>query len=247
MAYSRGFYTERHGNTVYSANTILSVLLDRIPALASAVDIGCGVGTWLSVLHEKGVEDIPGVDGDWVDRDLLVIPGTCFKQVDLSDFAGLPRRYDLAISLEVAEHLPADRSEGFVLMLTELADHVLFSAAVPHQGGMSHVNEQWQDFWVELFSALNYDVHDFIRPVIWNDDRIPLWYRHNILFFSKRQYFGDVLADAANRHTGLMPLDVVHPELYLSKVNPQVGVKGSFRLFCKALQNYVRRKPTHDG
>ena len=179
--------------------------------------------------------------------DLLVIPGTCVKQVDLDSFAGLPTRYDLAISLEVAEHLPSERSEGFVGMLTELADRVLFSAAVPHQGGMNHINEQWQDYWVKLFGALNYEVHDFIRPAIWNDDRIPLWYRQNILFFSKRQNTEDVLADAANRQIGSMPLNVVHPDLYLSKVNRQIGVKDSFRLFCRSLHSHVRKRLTHDG
>ena len=119
--YSQEFYANRYANTVHSAQTILGILLDRIPPVHSAVDIGCGVGAWLSVLRDQGVEVVQGVDGPWVDQNLLAIPRDCFKQLDLSSAAvELPRRYDLAISLEVAEHLPAARAGEFVSSLTAL-------------------------------------------------------------------------------------------------------------------------------
>jgi hypothetical protein len=241
-AYSQEFYNTRHEKTIYSANTILSILLGRIPAIDSAVDLGCGVGTWLSVLQEKGVNDIKGLDGNWVDQNLLVIPRTCFEQVDLSKLVRLPQTYDLAISLEVAEHLPSDHAERFVASLTQLSDFVLFSAAIPFQGGTNHLNEQWQHYWVELFGDQDYVVHDFIRPKIWNDNQIPVWYRQNILFFSRRQKSADVPLDSVARGASLMLLDVVHPDLYLNKINTQTGVKGSFRLFRRSLRNYMNKK-----
>lgn len=246
MAYSKEFYVNRHDQTVHSANTILSILLELIPAVHSAVDIGCGVGSWLAVLQEKGVKDIQGLDGSWVDQDLLEIPRTCFKQVDLSkSVIKLPQRYDLAICLEVAEHLPSDRAKELVSSLTALSDYVLFSAAIPFQGGVDHVNEQWQHYWVELFRSKEYTVHDFIRPMIWNDNQIPVWYRQNILLFSQQQKSINFPRDFVGFDTWPMPLNLVHPDLYRSKANP--GVKRSFRIFCRSLKNYISKKFGNDS
>lgn len=241
--YSREFYVKRHKDTIYSANTILSILLEHIPAVHSAVDIGCGVGTWLSVLQEKGVKHIQGLDGEWVDKDLLVVPQDSFGQVDLVRAEiRLAQRYDLAISLEVAEHLPADRANEFVSSLAALSDCVLFSAAIPFQGGRNHINEQWQHYWVKKFDALDYNVHDFIRPRIWNDNRIPFWYRQNILFFSKRHSSRSVFPHSIALDACFMPVDLVHPDLYLTRANPQIGVKRSFKLFVRSVRNYIVRK-----
>src|SRR3546814_3871891 len=136
------WYDERHQKAVYSAETILSLLLPCLPPVRSAVDLGCGVGTWLSVLQARGAQEVLGFDGDWVDRQLLVIPQDCFRKTDLSRLESSGRRFDLAISLEVAEHLPAARAETFVQTLTSLSDFVLFSAAIPGQGGRNHRSEE---------------------------------------------------------------------------------------------------------
>jgi cyclopropane fatty-acyl-phospholipid synthase-like methyltransferase len=243
MAYSQEFYVNRYEKTIHSANTILSIVLEHIPAVHSAVDIGCGVGTWLSVLQKKGVKDIQGLDGSWVDQDLLAIPRDCFKQIDLSkSVIKLPQRYDLAISLEVAEHLPSDRAKEFVSSLTALSDYVLFSAAIPFQGGINHVNEQWQHYWVELFDVMDYVVHDFIRPKIWNDNQIPYWYRQNILLFSKQKKSKDSPHDSVGFDTWSMPLDLVHPDLYL-----KIDAKRSFKLFYRSLKYYISRKSRKFG
>ena len=242
--YSRQFYANRYENTIYSATTILANLLERIPPVHSAIDIGCGVGTWLAVLREKGVEDIQGVDGSWVDQDLLVIPRTCFKQADLSKSAiELPGRYDLAICLEVAEHLPSNRAEQFVSFLTTLSDHVLFSAAIPLQGGVGHLNEQWQHYWAELFADRRFAVSDCIRPAIWNDDKIPFWYKQNILLFSKQKEGDGVHLDSSSIDASSMPLDLVHPDLYLRlKVPTQISVRSSLRMLRQSLTRYIAKK-----
>jgi hypothetical protein len=238
-SYSQSFYINRHEKTVYSANTILSILLERIPSINSVIDVGCGVGTWLSVLLEKGIKEIQGIDGNWVDRNLLVIPQESFEQVDLSKSVELPKRYDLAISLEVAEHLPPERAEAFVSLLTGAADTVLFSAAIPFQGGTNHINEQWPFYWAGLFNFHDYEVHDFIRPKIWNDSQIPFWYRQNILLFTKRLKSDGIQPENDTFDTQSLPLSIVHPDLYLSKIipnatninvpNPRVEVKHKYK------------------
>ena len=231
--YSEDYYKNRHKRTIYSANVVLSMLLEQVPKIQSAVDIGCGVGTWLSVLQEKGVKEIEGLDGKWVDQDLLEIPKDCFIPVDLGKMPiQLPQRYDLAISLEVAEHLSPELTDGLVSSLAGLADYVLFSAAIPFQGGRRHVNEQWQHYWVEKFRASGYEVYDFIRPKIWTDPHIPFPYRQNILFFSKYP----IARKATDGDACTMPLDLVHPDNLT-----QMGIRGSFALFLRSLKKRINR------
>ena len=73
-------------------------------------------------------------------------------------------KYDLAISLEVAEHLSPSRSCGFIDDLTNLSDVVLFSAAIPMQGGTNHINEQPISYWANLFLERGFVPISCIRP-----------------------------------------------------------------------------------
>lgn len=241
-AYTGDYHSERHRKTVYSASTILSILAEMIPPLESAVDVGCGVGTWLSVLRKMGVKHVQGVDGTWVDQNLLVIPKESFQSCDLSLPLTLSRRFDLAISLEVAEHLPRYSAEEFVGSLTSLSDFVLFSAAIPFQGGADHVNEQWPDYWGERFAARGYVGCDVIRARIWNDLQIPFWYRQNVLLYVKKERKVDVTAAWDGFASTTSPLPVVHPELYSFFTGQSDSVRGSFRLFRRTLNNFLRKR-----
>ena len=128
-------------NSKTSAQIVLNHVLNLIPGVESVVDVGCGTDVWLSVLKEKGVKTIQGYDGNWVlDAEALAIPRECFSAVDLNKSFEVDRRFDLAMSMEVAEHLVPESSANFVRSLTRLSDIVLFSAAVPGQGGTNHIN-----------------------------------------------------------------------------------------------------------
>ncbi len=254
--YGRDFYRGRHQATVYSARAVLSIVLDALPPVHSAVDFGCGVGTWLSVLQEKGVGEIQGLDGSWVEPDLLEIPQKNFRQVTFDERIAFDRRYDLAISLEVAEHLPERNAGGFVDSLAAASDFILFSAAIPFQGGISHVNEQWPGWWADVFAGRGYKALDVVRRNIWNDRQIPAWYRQNILLFAAEGHVHRIAPPAADEHDTAYPISLVHPDIYLSKVDQLQSVKnqlqsagttmqsvtGSWKLFRKALKKYVRNK-----
>ena len=234
--YESHFYTHRYDSTVQAAERILGLVLPRLPPVQSAVDVGCGVGAWLAVLRSLGVADVLGIDGVWVKEDLLKIPPECFRRADLSGPLPISRRFDLAISLEVAEHLPATRAEGFVAELVQAADFVLFSAAIPFQGGYHHVNEQWQSHWADLFARHDYVVRDWVRPRLWTDVRIPVWYRENILLFAARRRLGDLRPAPDGSADAELPLDLVHPQTYLPKVNPEsirYGLSLAKRAFLK--------------
>jgi hypothetical protein len=237
--YNHNFYKNRNQKTVYSAKTILSTIIDVLPEIKSAVDLGCGVGTWLSVLKEIGLEDIQGFDGPWVEKDLLEIPVENFQAIDLVKPIKLERKFNLAISLEVAEHLPPDAAKMFVDSLVNLSDFILFSAAIPLQGGKNHLNEQWPDYWADIFKEQGYVVLDFIRRRIWNDQNIPTWYRQNILLFVRQERMKDlkIINSDINNQSG--PLSIVHPNTYVSKIS---SVKGSWRQFRKAINRWFMQK-----
>src|SRR4029077_8076010 len=105
---------------------------------------------------------------------------------NLAERIEVPRRFDLAISVEVAEHLPFFRAETFVADLVRLSDLILFSAALPFQGGTDHINEQWLEFWAILFRQHGYVSCDFLRQRIWANPEVEFWYAQNIVVFCRR-------------------------------------------------------------
>jgi hypothetical protein len=194
---------------------------------------------WLRVFLEAGVEDIVGADGHWVDTDSLIIPVSAFHHADLRESFRLDRRFDLAISIEVAEHLPESRSASFVEDLTRLAPLVLFSAAIPRQGGTDHINEQWQSYWAAVFARYDFEACDVVRPLIWNNTEIARWYRQNIILFCRRDFLQNVPGLTGPTANGL-PLSVVHPQQYTEIWN-EMDVRESMQLFAGALRRYLRR------
>lgn len=127
-----------------------------------------------------------GIDGDYVNRERLLIDRTCFRPHDLALPIQLDQMFDLAISLEVAEHLPTRASGSFVESLVRAAPVVLFSAAIPGQGGTRHINEQWPEFWQELFGTFDYQCLDLIRSRIFLEPKVEWWYKQNVLVFMQR-------------------------------------------------------------
>ena len=169
--YTPAYYGTFQSTSRSSAQVIVPQIMEWFSP-ASVIDLGCGMGEWLAVFQSAGVREIQGVDGDHIDRNQLAIPATAFRAHDFSTPYGESRRYDLAMSVEVAEHLSPEQGSAFVRSLTELSDVVLFSAAVPHQAGSQHVNCQWPAYWSRLFSQRGYLAIDAIRTRIWSDPKV---------------------------------------------------------------------------
>jgi len=216
IAYPEDFYTDRHAYTIHAARTVLSMVLEALPPVRSAIDVGCGVGTWLSVLIERGVRDVLGIEGEWVEGAPLVIPRQALQLADLARSCPIGRRFDLAISLEVAEHLPEASAEAYLDGLVAAADFVLFSAAIPGQGGVGHVNEQWPAYWAEKFAARGYVALDCLRSRLWHDPAIPFWYRQNLLLIARAERMPPSLAWSVPATADGWPMALVHPDLYVA-------------------------------
>lgn len=209
--YSRRFYDEIRSGAVASACAVVPRLFELVQP-GRVIDVGCGEGHWLLAFEQLGAEVI-GLDGSYVTSSPL---GDRFLPHDLA--RPLPEhlagRFDLALSLEVAEHLPPARAAGFVRDLCQLAPVVVFSAAIPGQGGTGHVNEQWPRYWTELFEAEGFAVSGALRFELWEDDRVENWYRQNLLVAvapsaAGRPELAELLASPL-----APPWPIVHPVLY---------------------------------
>jgi SAM-dependent methyltransferase len=224
--YNSTFFDGVARGTNESAQTVVP-LVHKLLEPASVLDVGCATGTWLAEWGKAGVSDLQGIDGDYVDRAGLRIPVDKFAPVDLAKPFSLGRTFDLVQTLEVAEHLDESAADAFVESLVRHGETILFSAAIPGQGGDHHVNEQWPSYWAAKFAKAGFTLHDVIRPQIWNDPRVVNWYRQNILVFARG---GDL-------ETTSGPVDLVHPEIWqhqrevLSSVPRALGTAllGKFR------------------
>ena len=206
-------YTYVH-HDLESPRRIIPEVAQYVPT-KRVVDVGCGLAAWLKVFQEEGAERVLGIDGDYLNLNKVLIDKEDILKTNLEELDEFPteEQFDLAICLEVAEHLKPASAENLVAFLTSLADAVLFSAAIPFQGGLNHINEQWPDYWQALFAAQGFEFHDLIRPVIWNDSQIKWWYRQNIFLITRQGAF-DLPAEGPIRN-------LVHPELFLTNMKHQ--------------------------
>ena len=183
--YGDDFYAFLSSFAVRSAQNIVPLVMAAGPA-SSIADFGCGQGAWLSVWRAAGL-DVQGIDGPYVELTKLLVPEANFTPADLAAPISLHRHFDIVQSLETAEHLPAARAAGFVADLTAHADRVLFSAAVPGQGGEHHINEQPLEYWRALFRAHDFLPVDLVRPQVQGNEAVQVWYRCNTILYVKRQ------------------------------------------------------------
>lgn len=217
--YSAAFYDLRKRKSRRSARAVLPWVMELV-APRSVVDVGCGTGTWLSICREElGLTDLRGVEGPWVRPESLEIGAGDFAAHDLTRPWQPGRTWDLVVSLEVAEHLPASAAETFVDTLTSLGDVVLFSAAIPRQGGLHHHNEQWQSYWMQQFERRGFRAVDCVRGRFWNDPHVAYWYAQNAFFYVREQRIADYPALLqAERQYSLGRMDLVHPRHYLRRI-----------------------------
>lgn len=188
--YSKEFFDFHLNGTLQSARIVVPLVMELVSP-NSVVDFGCGRGAWLKAFSENGVKTVRGFDGAHINPAELLVDPDCFALSDLSKPLALAEKYDLAVCLEVAEHLEPSASECLITSLISAAPVVLFSAAVPGQGGTHHVNEQWSSYWAELFSKYNFNRLDPIRRHIWHNKQVSWWFRQNIFLYASKEAIRD--------------------------------------------------------
>ena len=211
--YERDFYEFTLNSARRSARVVVPLLM-RYVSPNSVIDVGCGLGAWLSVFREFGIVDTVDIDGPFFDPALLQIPFDNFLEVDLTQSFCHTRKFDLVVSLEVAEHLPERSAERFVDSLVRLGPVILFSAAIPGQGGTHHLNEQWPDYWAQLFNERSFLCVDCVRRQIWKHEDVAWWYAQNTFLYCDREYLHSNPVLSKELEPG-SPLSLVHPKGFI--------------------------------
>jgi SAM-dependent methyltransferase len=196
----------------YAARKILDIL-DRFLTIDSVLDLGCGIGVWMESALVKPGRAVLGVEFEEFAPHELAVDSKMIVNATLDQPIDLQRRFDLALCLEVAEHIEPEGAACVVSNCVRHSDVVLFSAAIPGQGGLHHVNEQPPEYWQGLFDQDGYDVVDIIRPLIWRDDGVPVWYRQNMLLFLNRKASSTLDFLRAKASEMSIPLHRAHPDL----------------------------------
>lgn len=207
MTFSPEVYEEIRGGAKRSAAAIVPWLLEFIPA-KTVLDVGCGEGWFAREFAAHGCatwaidSTVQGISASYA--NLLV-----FEHRDLLTCETLYRGHvDLAVCLEVAEHLPESRAEWLIDQLCAIAPVVVFSAAIPGQGGHGHLNEQWPSYWIPLFEGNGFTVTDAARLTFWDQGHVEPWYRQNLMIAARDESWLDEVFG------GERPADVVHPVIW---------------------------------
>lgn len=227
--YSDEWYRAHVDDAVASARVYVDHLW-RYAQPRSVLDVGCGRGAWLKAFHEKGSQTLFGLDGPWNTAERMIDRSIAFAAADLDAPFAVPEKVELAMSLEVAEHLRPESSETFVRCLADASDLVLFGAAYPGQGGANHVNEQPHSYWARIFETAGFSPFDLFRPAFWADERVAFWYRQNTFLYARRSApaYDRLVAQGVSPLAHSAFMDAVHPalyRLYQAKATEPVGFK----------------------
>lgn len=240
-SYEDNFFSLHLDNSISSGREVIPVVLKYVQP-ASVIDIGCGIGTWLSAWKENGIKDVLGVDGDYVKAEELLVDKTEFVPFNLETGYKSHRKYDLVTSLEVAEHIKPPSAKIFVDSLCSLGDVILFSAAIPYQEGTLHFNEQYPGYWAKLFAENGFVVVDVIRDKVWLNEKVSWWYRQNMLFFVRKEalpQYPALNAEYARTQGSVLPL--VHPALFEMKSKQVIYFKKNLQNPLRAAGYYVKK------
>lgn len=240
--YDEKFYTEQVQGSVRSAMIMLEILY-KIYQPRSVVEFGCGLGGWLASAESLGALILKGFDGNWVNTEKLISKQIDFSAVNLEQDITVPDKYDLAISLEVAEHLTQKRAKTFVKNICSASDVVMFGAAIPYQGGANHINEQWQSYWIDLFEDEGYLCHDIFRKQIWDNIAVDCCYRQNTFLFIRKKSELNLNKQFDNSEPSMHNL--VHPEFYMCKIaqielHNNLQVKPTLKFLLRIFRRFVK-------
>ncbi len=214
--YNEAFHRNRDCLTRETAVIVSDFLLKNFN-ICSVCDVGGGIGVWLDVFRSKiDSKSFKGIllEGDYIKKEWLLCP-ELFQCCNLEENFCLPQKYDLAIALEVAEHLHVNCAERFITNLCKISDLILFSAAIPYQGGAGHLNEQPFSYWRNLFAQNGYSCYDIVRSLISKMDSIPFWYRNNIFVYAKDTLPKNTVMSSCTNDF----IDYIHIDTYLKRLS----------------------------
>lgn len=240
--YADDFFNDLARGVANSAAVTVPIITELLHP-KSVVDLGCGDGGWLRAFKTSGVDDILGIEGEYVKNIPTQIGKEYYQYHNLETEYKSERKFDLAVSLEVGEHLSPASAGVFVDSLCNLSDVVLFSAAIVGQEGTMHINEQFPEYWAKLFKKRNYLPVDYVRPRVWLSEKVEPWYKQNMLLFVNQSRLPSLPAELQNcqQQTHEDYLFRIHPELYLAILKrkfPYYYAKYWYSKFKRSFKKY---------
>jgi SAM-dependent methyltransferase len=213
--YDVSFYKQQGEGSYASAMKVLPMFMKNVAEPKSVLDVGCGVGTWLAAFRKLGVREIQGIDGSKIDDEFLYVPRDRIDIQDLEQIKSDGKKYDLAISLEVAEHISPENAGNFVKYLTDSSSLILFSAAIPHQDGANHINTRPLKYWADKFAEQGFKCLHIMRPMFFEKSDevfdVEYWYLSNMIVFAS----GDALKSLEDKgfSSTKNPITIYHSQL----------------------------------
>lgn len=226
--YDEKFY-EKQIDGSYRSAVIYAQHLSTIFVPMSVADLGCGRGAWLKAFGQIGSRKLVGFDGRWNSQNQMIDQNITYIPTDLNEPLNYSKDpFDLAISLEVAEHLDNMSSAIFIQNLTSLSDVVLFGAAYKNQGGVDHINEQTHTYWAKLFIQNGFFPYDIFRPLVWGNVDVKFWYQQNTFLYVKRSSkINQVLWEVGYKPiSNIEFMNCIHPRLleFWVQTNTPLGI-----------------------
>lgn len=240
--YDGNFYEHLAPGMANSAAVVLGLLFEHFKP-ESVIDVGCGWGAWLKEAEKLGAQDLQGIDGIWVEKEKLLSPKIVFEAANFEkQMPKIYRKFDLCISLEVAEHITPGRLPDFLDLLCSASNNILFSAAIKGQGGINHINEQWQSYWLNLFKQRGFEPLDIFRNKLWDNPCVEWWYKQNIFLLVGPNNNALNIAELKKHEKPIT--NIVHPLNFEGKINYYLNQREHPTLqFClSCFKKYLRDK-----
>ena len=237
-SYQSSYFLKRKGISSISAEITLRKL-SKFVRFSSVADFGCGTGTWLAACQNMGVTKILGFD-HYAKESELLIERKYFQKKSLAEKICLEKKFDLAISLEAAEHVEQIFADTIIENLTNASDVILFSAAIPGQGGTNHVNEQHPQYWAKKFADNGFTQFDVLRPLLWDEDDVAWWYKQNTFLYINSDSNQRLKLDGMGH--GLINQHVIHSQCLADKIEEFDIENASIKNLSKAIIKKLARK-----
>jgi cyclopropane fatty-acyl-phospholipid synthase-like methyltransferase len=190
MIYDSEYYANIiEGPAIRSAKTISNSIFASF-APTRVVDVGCGTGALLEALRGRGCK-VFGLEYSVAALKYCGERGLEVAKFDLEkDVIKQNWHFDVAISMEVAEHLPKIMADRYVGILTALAPIIVFTAAPPGQEGTDHVNLQPKEYWIQKFLQRGFEHAEALSLHTANKWKgagdVEFWYYDNLMIFRRR-------------------------------------------------------------
>lgn len=219
--YGPEFYERIRKGSQDSAAVIVPMVLANMGKVESVLDVGCGEGYFAAEFERHGCR-VTGIESGEVVQPAIE---SILKWDLMLPFGTLLPPVDLVVCLEVAEHLPESRAESFIADLCQAGRAVLFSAAIPGQGGDGHLNCQYPKYWSDLFSRVDYVLSMAPRWEIWDDQRVKPWYRNNlgIAIHGRRPVAESGITGNWFETEAMAPHAVIHPDMWIDWKSAYTG------------------------